>query len=107
MGNGDFRSKVRGIKPAVVEKQFYAPLSHRRANCGVHIGQRQNRFEQVIIKIPLNLPLQRETFTPPFFKGGKGGFLDKRQLGIQFSKVKLTLTLLGIYVTRLMESLIL
>jgi hypothetical protein len=47
-------------------------------------------------KIPPNLPLQRETFySPPLFeKGGKGGFLNKRQLRIQFSKVKLTLTAL-------------
>ncbi len=35
-GNSDFRSKLRGIKPAVIEKQFYASLSHRRANGGVY-----------------------------------------------------------------------
>jgi len=41
-------------------------------------GSRQSRVDQM--KIPLNLPLQRETFYSPFFqKGGKGGFLDKRE----------------------------
>ena len=35
-------------------------------------GSRQSRVEQM--KIPLNLPLQRETFYSPFSKGGKGDF---------------------------------
>jgi hypothetical protein len=39
---------------------------------------RQSRVEQ--IKIPLNLPLQRETFKSPWEKGGKGGFLGKQDL---------------------------
>ena len=54
-------------------------------------GSRQSGVEQM--KIPLNLPLQRETFySPPFQKGGRGDFLDKRELSTQFSKVKLTST---------------
>jgi len=42
------------------------------------------------LKIPLNLPLQKGDFLfPPlknFEKGGRGGFLENRQLGIQFNK---------------------
>jgi len=63
------------------------------------------------MKIPLNLPLPRgrqsfkarmpasfiihggDFLFPPFSKGGKGGFLDKRELRIQFNnKAKSTLT---------------
>ena len=35
-GNSDLRSKLRGIKPAVIEKQFYASTEFivRRANGG-------------------------------------------------------------------------
>jgi len=40
-------------------------------------------------KIPLNLPLyiKGNFLFPPLKKGG-GGFLDKRELGIRFRKVK-------------------
>ena len=46
-------------------------------------GEKGHGSVQVVLKrlkIPLNLPLQRETFFTPFEKGGKGGFLEKREL---------------------------
>jgi hypothetical protein len=45
------------------------------------------------LKIPLNLPLQRETLYSPLFSAGERGMIGQRQFGIRFSKVKLTLTL--------------
>src|SRR3984893_18787775 len=44
-------------------------------------------------KIPLNLPLQRETFLFPLWKRGQGGFLDKQESRNQLTSLKLTLTL--------------
>jgi hypothetical protein len=52
---------------------------------------RQSRVEE--IKNPSKSPFTKGDFLyPPFEKGGKEGFLEKRELEFQMSTVQMTLT---------------